>query len=325
MHFFFAIRIDWRDKQKTSREKDMDAILNKLPLCIRNNIMSLPNQAHDSMEEIRIRVGYPILVAAGGKEYFVGTGPDGKSGNADKNLVNAVLNSIISYSMHAVQEELADGYVTIAGGHRIGVCGRVVTENGKVLTIKDISSLNIRRSRELKGISEPVMQYIYKDKGRTQVCNTLIISPPKCGKTTLLRDIIRNVSSRGFRTGVVDERSELAAVAGGMPSYDLGPRSDVLDGCPKEKGMIMMIRSMAPEVMATDEIGKPGDVYAIDTAHCAGIAILTTIHGSSWEDVRYSAIGDLIQRGVFERLIYLSNRPSTGSIVKVTDGENHVC
>lgn len=301
----------------------MEEILNKLPLQIRNQIRSLPRQAFLSIEEIRIRVGFPIVVLSGKGVHQIGTSMDGGSGVVSQDLLLTILNAIISYSLHAVQEELSQGFVTLKGGHRIGICGRAIIQNGDIQAIKDISSLNIRRGREIKGISDTLMQYIYRDKAQKPVRSTLIVSPPKCGKTTLLRDIIRNLSTAQKRVGLVDERSEIAAVSEGVPQYDLGLYTDVLDGCPKEKGIMMMIRAMAPEVIATDEIGKPEDVYAVETALCAGISIITTIHGFTYEDLLASGISPLIQKGVFERLIYLSAAPVTGTVSRITDGENH--
>ena len=138
----------------------------------------------------------------------------------------------------------------------------------------------------------------------------------------MLRDLIRNFSNMGFQIAVCDERSEISGMYNGQPSYDLGTRTDVLDGCPKEKGMIMLIRAMSPDLIATDEIGKKEDCKAIETAVCAGVSLLATIHGSNYEDVINSGIGELVERGVFERLIFLSNIPAIGSISAIRDWRN---
>ncbi|MFR4357979.1 MAG: ATPase, T2SS/T4P/T4SS family, partial [Clostridia bacterium] len=155
------------------------------------------------------------------------------------------------------------------------------------------------------------------DYGRMVVRNTLIISPPKCGKTTMLRDLARNLSNAGFRIGICDERSEIAGCYDGKTSYDLGPRTDVLDGCPKADGILMLIRAMSPDVVMTDEIGKPEDAAAIRSALSAGVKIITTIHGSSFEDAAKSAVGSLITDHVFETLIFLSAQPVTGTVEKI--------
>ncbi len=295
----------------------LDKILVKLPIEIGEQIKSLPNHIKRNLEEIRIRNGNHIIFYASGKEYEL----ELKNGSGiDNYIINNIFNSFLNYSAYAYQEELTNGYITIEGGHRVGICGRTVMENGRVKTIKDISSINIRRSKEIIGVSDPCVGYLMK--GRHLIYNTLIISPPKCGKTTLLRDLIRNFSSMGFQVGLCDERSEISGMYNGKSSYDLGPRTDILDGCPKEKGMIMLIRSMSPDLIATDEIGKKEDCHAIEAAVCAGISLLTTIHGSSYEDVIQSGIGELVQKGVFERLIFLTNIPAIGSISAIRDWRN---
>lgn len=296
----------------------LDKILTKLPIEIGEQIKGLPSPIKKNLEEIRIRNGQNIVLFASGKEY----GLECQNGTQiDNIIINNIFNSLLNYSAYACQEELINGYITIEGGHRVGVCGRTVMENGRVKTIKDISSINIRRSREIIGVSDPCMGYLLK--GKHQIFNTIIVSPPKCGKTTLLRDMIRNFSSMGFQVGVCDERSEISGMYNGRPSYDLGIRTDILDGCPKEKGMIMLIRSMSPELIATDEIGKREDCHAIEAAVCAGISLLTTIHGSCYEDVINSGIGELVEKGIFERLIFLSNIPAIGSISAIRDWRNH--
>ena len=295
----------------------LDKILVKLPVEIGDQIKGLPGHIKKNLEEIRIRNGHDIVLYASGKEYAL----DCKNGTKiDNYTINNIFNSLLNFSAYAYQEELTNGYITIEGGHRVGICGRTVIENGKVKTIKDISSINIRRSREIIGVSDPCMSYLLK--GKHQIYNTIIISPPKCGKTTLLRDMVRNISGMGFQVGVCDERSEISGMYNGQSSYDLGDRTDILDGCPKEKGMIMLIRAMSPDLIATDEIGKREDCHAIEAAVCAGISLLTTIHGSSYEDVMSSGIGELVEKGVFGRLIFLSNIPAIGSISTIRDWRN---
>lgn len=295
----------------------LDKILIKLPLELGEQIKSMPSHIKKNLEEIRIRNGNHIILFSSGKEYEL----EFKNGQkVDNYIINNIFNALLNYSAYAYQEELTNGYITIEGGHRVGICGRTVLENGKVKTIKDISSINIRRSREIIGVSDPCMGYLMK--GKHQIYNTIIVSPPKCGKTTLLRDMIRNISGMGFQIGVCDERSEISGMYNGQPSYNLGSRTDILDGCPKEKGMIMLIRSMSPDLIATDEIGKKEDSHAIEAAVCAGISLLTTIHGNSYEDVINSGIGDMVEKGVFERLIFLSNSPAIGSISAIRDWRN---
>lgn len=155
------------------------------------------------------------------------------------------------------------------------------------------------------------------DDSRHTISNTLIISPPKCGKTTILRDLARVLSNKGFKVGICDERSEIAGCYNGETSYDLGDRTDVLDGCPKAEGILMLIRAMSPDVIITDEIGKKEDVKAIEAALCAGVGIITTIHGSSYEDIACSSIGELVENQVFDTLVFLTATPETGTVKRI--------
>lgn len=287
----------------------MQKIINKMPVTLRNVLSEIPEDVRNSLEEIRIRINQPVRVISGGRELIL------KNCSIDRQAIDNIMNNLLDYSIYAYEEDLAKGFITIEGGHRVGVCGRVVTENGGIRLIKEISSLNIRRSRAIRGSSDKVINEIYDPAIGLQ--NTIIVSPPKCGKTTLVRDIVRAVSERGMRVGVCDERSEIAGMYQGVPSYDLGPRTDVLDGCIKAEGMLMLIRSMSPDVIVTDEIGRSEDIPAIEAATSAGISIITTIHGNSYEDLMASKIGPLVNQGIFKRIIFLSNIPSTGTVREV--------
>lgn len=290
---------------------DLKQILSRLPESVKMPLEELPAEILKNMEEIRIQIHQPVTVRSGFREIII------KPENAviDRKMMDMILNNLLNYSIYAYEEELAKGYITIEGGHRVGVCGRAVTENGDIRLIKEVSSLNIRRSREIKGIAEKIINEIYDRTSGLQ--NTIIVSPPKCGKTTLLRDLVRALSERGMRVGVCDERSEIAGMYLGRPSYDLGPRTDVLDGCIKAEGMLMLIRSMAPDVIVTDEIGRQEDADAIEAAVYAGVSILTTIHGCDYDDLISSKVGYLVEQGLFKRIIFMSNIPSTGTIKEV--------
>ncbi|GAB1475366.1 stage III sporulation protein AA [Bacillota bacterium] len=294
--------------------KGIEEILVKLPSQMQKEIYQLDYKLRQQIEEIRIRVGSPVIIVSGGREYFLkGDG----SLPSDNMQVRDIFNSIINHSAYAYQEELSKGFITIEGGHRVGVCGKVILEKGTIKSIKDISSLNIRRCREIIGVSDPLMPKLFNEKGG--FLHTIIISPPMCGKTTLLRDIIRNLSSMGFRVGVCDERSELAGSNQGAAGFDLGHRTDVLDGCPKSEGMLMLIRGMSPNIIAADEMGKPDDLPGIEGALCAGVGLLTTIHGGSREELMRSSLGHLVSSGVLKRYVFLSNIPAIGTVSAVTD------
>jgi stage III sporulation protein AA len=285
-------------------------VIKKLPLDLQETLALLPTDILDNLEEVRIRQGNPISIIARNKEYLLD--PLNKL-HIDSKYLGDLLNCLVDYSYYAYEEELSKGYITVEGGHRVGICGKAVLNNGNVKIIKDISSLNLRRSKEIIGISKKCLGNII-DTDNGVIYNTLIVSPPKCGKTTLLRDIVRYLSSNGMRIGLCDERSEIAGMHQGNATFDVGPRTDILDGCPKSIGIPMLIRSMAPDIIATDEIGKEEDISAIETALCAGTKLLTTIHGNNFEDILNSNIAKVIKQGAFKRIIYLTNVPCTGTI-----------
>ena len=266
------------------------------------------------VNEIRLRCEKPILVTEGGREYFLN-----KQGAYTKHLAEAVrinqkdLESIIQhvchYSLYAFEEELKQGYITVAGGHRIGVVGQVVMEgNGQIRTIKNIRGLNIRVSHQLKGVSEPILPYLYK---QGTFSNVLIVSPPGCGKTTLLRDIVRNVSdgnayAEGMTVGVVDERSEIAGSFMGQPQNDVGIRTDVLDACPKALGMMLLLRAMSPKVIAIDELGNEEEIAAVKTIVACGSKVVATMHGNDLQDIRQrSSMEKLLQASCFDVILFL--------------------
>lgn len=305
-------------------------VLDYLPKHIRNMIRKLPDATLEKIEEIRLRLGKPLSLTGCGIEIFPGT-----EGNSTAPLAKAYLvteddlkNSmqlVCNFSLYSVEEELRNGFITVSGGHRVGVCGRTVIDNGKVRTIKDIAYMNFRVAKQVIGASDKVIGYLIRSPDC--IYNTLIISPPQCGKTTLLRDLVRSFSSgceehhfKGMKVSLVDERSEIAACSMGIPRNDVGIRTDVLDGCPKAEGIIMMIRSMSPEIIATDEIGRREDADAIINAVNAGVKVVTTIHGSSIGDFLNKHDLSSLQRGIFERYVILSRGDGVGTLEMVLDG-----
>lgn len=280
----------------------------------------------EAIEEIRLRVGEPLYVICRGREYVAGAEKEFRVSRQD---VEETLQIAVRYSMYAFEEEVRQGFLTVQGGHRIGVAGRVVAEQGRIRTIQPVTFLNIRFSHQVRGCADTVLPFLL-DPVTGQLKNTLLISPPRCGKTTLLRDIIRQVSDgekpgRGYTVGVVDERSEIAACFQGIPQNDVGRRTDVLDNCPKALGMMMLIRSMAPEVVAADEIGGAEDLEALRCVMNCGCRILATVHGTSMEDIRKKpGLREFLQERRFERYVVLGNRKGPGTILEISDGSGAV-
>lgn len=284
-----------------------------------------------SIEEIRLRANKPLMIQNYYGDWFVEQNGGLTQENSNLYIIRQeeiikTLELMSENSIYAYQDEIKNGFITLRGGHRIGITGRVVLDGNNIKNIKDISGLNIRLSREVPGCSAKVIKYILNDKN--DVFNTLIISPPQCGKTTLLRDIARTISDgmdefnfKGMKVGIVDERSEIAACYKGVPQNQVGVRTDVLDGCPKCIGMIMMIRSMSPRVIITDEIGNQGDKEAVIKVLNAGTKIITTAHGYNISELKSrQEVISLIEDKVFERYIVLSNSDGPGTIEEIVDG-----
>ena len=241
---------------------------------------------------------------------------------ADQELIRGILETCSRHSLYAYEREISQGFLTISGGHRVGIAGKAVVEDGHVRTVRDLSSLNIRVAHEVKGCAKNVLPYLMD--GETFL-DTLLISPPGAGKTTLLRDLIRELScggtwGAGKNVSVVDERSEIAACFGGVAQCDLGPRTDVMDGCPKSEGMLMMLRSMAPQVLAVDEAGGEDEILAMKYGMNCGCRILATVHGADVGDImKRPAWRELAEAKVFSRYVVLSGVPGPGTIVGIYD------
>lgn len=291
----------------------MEEVFNILPSLIKEKIM-LTCRNLDQIEELRLRIHRPIEVIANSQSTFLPYIVSEEEGAQ-------ILGKLSQFSIYTIEEELKKGYITIKGGHRVGLAGRVVTENGMVKMIRDVSSYNFRIAKEKLGIANPFIKYINDGNWK----NTMLIGAPQAGKTTLLRDFARVVSlgdyTRGIKplkVGIVDERSEIAGSVKGVPQYTFGERIDVLDACPKAEGMMMLVRSMSPNVILVDEIGKKEDVDAILEAIFAGVQLIVTVHGYSLEEVRKRpSLQPLFQHGTFDRFIEISNNPLPGTVTDI--------
>lgn len=264
--------------------------------------IEVPEKIGNEAQEIRIRHGQAVVFKCSKSEYNTGI-------IADEKIILKLLENFTSNSVYAVQSEINSGFITIKGGHRVGISGTCIFENGYIKNIRYISSLNIRIAHEIKGCGTNIVRKLYSDSFE----NTLILSSPGSGKTTLLRDIIRQLSILGNNISVIDERSEIAAMYKGVAQNDLGPRTDIMNNCKKDTGIRMMIRSMCPNIIATDEIGNNKDIDAIYEANYAGIKLLLTAHGDDLQDVP----GKLLKNKLFKNIIILKTESRPGIIKKI--------
>lgn len=259
----------------------------------------------DTLEEIRVRVNKPIILKYGQAEeileYIV-----------TSQMILKILQNICENSIYSYQEQICNGYITIKGGHRIGITGNVVIKDNNVINISYICSLNFRIARQVIGCSDKAIKHIINLE-QNSIFNTIIVSPPGRGKTTILRDLARNLSDgipsigfKGINIGIADERSEIAAMYKGMPQNDIGIRTDVLDNIPKAMGMKMLIRSMSPKIIIADEIGNKEDVEAINYAVCSGVKGIFTAHGDTIQDFLSNHIlSKLYTSNIIERILFI--------------------
>ena len=262
-------------------------------------------QIKNELQEIRIRCNRPIILKLRNSEALI-------EYEINQTEILQTVERLCNNSIYAYKNQMCEGFIRIKGGHRIGITGTAVIENGKIINIKYISSLNFRIAREIINCSNPILGQVIDKKNNT-INNTLIVSPPGKGKTTILRDLIRNISNgvpalnfRGKTCGVVDERGEIAAMYQGIPQNNIGIRTDVIENISKAKGMKMLIRSMAPEVIACDEIGSKEDIEAIKEAMISGVKGIFTIHGKNFEDLKSNKyIKELIDNKQIEKIIYI--------------------
>ena len=294
---------------------DIGVILSCLPC---NLAQAIKKVNTEKLEEIRIRCERPVILKTENNEIII----DYK---VDKTEIMSIIQLFCNNSIYAYQNQICEGFITILGGHRIGISGTCVIKEGKVININNIYSLNIRIAREINNASIDLLKYIL-DTQNNSIYNTLIVSPPGAGKTTILRDLVSKISNgipnigfKGINVTVIDERSEISAMYRGIPQNNIGIRTDVLDNIPKIIGIKMAIRTLAPKVIVADEIGNLNDAEIINYAICSGVKGIFTAHGDSMEDLYNNPeLQKLIKLQIFQNYIFLDseNKGSIKNIIK---------
>ncbi len=277
-------------------------------------LSKIPDEIKALASEIRLKVGKLPYITYSNKVYFL---PD--KNHASKFILTEDLTQSLSimcnYSVYSFQEQLKEGFITIKGGHRVGICGTAVVKENSISGIKNITSLNIRIAREFKNCSKEIFENISNYFG-----GILIAGPPGCGKTTILRDLGRLISSdekNHQKVTIVDERMEIASCFEGKPELDIG-LCDVLSGFPKAEGIIRAVRCLSPNVIICDEIGSEKDANAIIQSLNSGVRIIASIHAENKNQfIHKPQAQKLLSSGAFEKIIFLNNTPSTNMIKNI--------
>lgn len=308
----------------------IESVLSVLSTRLKNAVLQLPATELNDLEELRVRQNRPLEMITSRNACFVTdngvlTNDPAKAYHPTSEDCAKLLDLLTNHSVYSYEEELRRGYITISGGHRVGLAGRTVLERGQVKLLREISSFNIRIARERIGCATALLPLLSDHR----VGSVLLMSPPQHGKTTMIRDTARFISNGytvgqrrvgGRKVGIIDERSEIAACVRGVPTFDVGPRTDVLDRCPKAEGMMMMIRSMSPEVLVVDELGRDEDAAAVNEAIHAGIQVLATAHASDLDDLkRRPGLRELYHAGAFSRYIALRKTKCNVRVAAIYD------
>ena len=262
------------------------------------NVSGLIDQGMvNKIQEIRVRVGRKAIIKYDEFEKETNFVPD------EREMIE-ILQRLCDNSIYSFQNQISQGFITLVGGHRVGISGSVALKDGKVSNINYISALNFRIAKEIIGVSDKILKYVLVNN---EVQNTLIASKPGMGKTTVLRDLVRNIAvNTKNEISVIDERGEIAAMYKGVPQNDLGPRCDVFDNVTKSIGIKMAVRAMAPNVIVSDEIGTKEDVEAINYVVLSGVKGIFTVHADSVNDIKLNEnLNKLYEEKVFKRLIFL--------------------
>ncbi|MGI6403942.1 MAG: stage III sporulation protein AA [Oscillospiraceae bacterium] len=298
------------------------------PQRIRDVLRALPDSVKGSASEVRLRVDQPLMLTCPGQNWFVDASsrlsniPRGCLCITPQDISDAVV-AMCSYSVHSHENEMKNGFISLRGGHRAGICGTAVITDGKISALREITSINLRIARDIRGAADEVLNRAFREN----LGGVLIAGPPSSGKTTILRDLARQLSSgkagRYLKVAVIDERGELGAVFEGIPQNDLGPCCDILSGYPKGEGILMAVRTLSPQVIICDEIGGGEEISSmLDGLRC-GVRMVVSAHAGSLEELLgKSQITRLLLEGAFSRIVVLGGADQPGRVEEMVRVED---
>lgn len=278
------------------------------PAQIQNLLLNITDENKEICEEIRLRAGQPAYALWNSEEHKLG------DYIVSQNNLQEILSRASRYSVHSYSESIAQGFLPLDGGHRLGVCGTAIIKDGNISGIRTISSLNLRIARQYIGCADSLIPHIFFKNGRPK--SVLILSPPAYGKTTILRDLIRQVSNKNIRTSIADERGELSAMHQGVAQFDLGLHTDIIEQAPKAQAVMLLLKTMSPQVIALDEITSPNDLMAINYAGNCGVSIFASAHAMNIDDLQKRPLyKDMMKLNIFDMIVTIEKNENLRKVI----------
>ncbi len=309
--------------ENLSKDEKFDSAVSIVNAELKKYLLRLDAETKNQTYEIRLRSGQPIVLCGKYGTAFLDEYGIAKSKVscliATHEAVTDTFNRLCSYSIHTHLPSIVNGYITMQGGHRVGIAGTAVTDSdGRIISVKDIYSVNIRVSRQIVGAADELIRKLFNEEFES----TIIAGPVSCGKTTILRDLARQLSSpdnkKMYKLCVIDERQEIACVSGGIAGNDLGVNCDILSCYPKGQAVTVAIKTMSPDIIVLDEVATVKEIEAIKLGVNSGVKFIVTIHAENYEEILHrQQIEMLINTYSFKNLVLLSSNKNVGKIKEI--------